>query len=250
VLAGTADLGALGERAPKLASFAAPALTLPGVELLQVTYELGGGAPESFFPPALQPTLPVLAVLSLWHADSGPLGRFALAQLRLTCRSGVRPRQYLVGSFADGEPARAALNDGFAFAARPARIRLERFYDRVEGGVELDGASALDVTALAPLPLAPGDVQFFSSMHPAETPKGLRLVQVDADVHVTRAERAHPRLTHFAPAAFGVPRATLAYPVAALVALCDVTLPQLRFACRADVPAAQGTELTAPREAA
>jgi hypothetical protein len=242
MLAGTADVAALARRAPPLAGFDAPELTLPGVELLQVTYELGGGAPESFFPPALTPTLPVLAVLAFWRAESGPLGRFALAQLRLTCRSGVRPRQFLIASFAEGEPARAALNERFAFGARPARIRLERFYDRVEAGVEVDGAGALDVTGMGPLPLATGDVQFFSSLHAAETPKGLRLVQIDGDVHVTRAERAQPRLTHFAPAAFGMPGAKLAYPVAAFVALCDVTLPQLRFACRPDVPAHAGTE--------
>jgi hypothetical protein len=242
VLAGTRALDALARRAGSVASFDAHELTLPGVELLQVTYELGGGAPESFFPPALQPTLPVLAVLALWRADSGPLGRFALAQLRLSCRSGVRPRQLLAASFADGEPARAALNERFAFGARRARIRLDRFYDRVEGGVEVDGSSALEVTGLGPLPLAPGDLQFFSSMHAAETPKGLRLLQIDTEVQVTRAERAEPRLTHFAADAFGIPGAKLAHPVAAFVALCDVTLPRLRFACRPDVPAHAGTE--------
>jgi hypothetical protein len=158
VLTGSADLEKFARGAPRLASFDGEALTLPGVELLQLTYELGGCAPESVFPPALLPTLPVLAVLSLWRADSGPLGAFALAQLRLSCRSGVRPRQLLVASFAEGESARAALNDGFAFGARPARIRLERFYDRVEGGVDADGANLLEVTALAPLPLAPSDL--------------------------------------------------------------------------------------------
>jgi hypothetical protein len=242
VLAGTADLDALARRAPKLASFEGEALTLPGVELLQVTYELGGAPPESFFPPALHPTLPVLAVLALWRADDGPLGRFALAQLRLSCRSGVRPRQLLVASFADGETARAALNERFAFGARPARIALERFYDRVEGAVEVEGANVLDVTGFAPLPLATGDLQFFSSVHAAETPKGLRLVQIDTEIHVTRAERAQPRLTHFAPGVFGIPTGKLAHPVAAFVALCDVTLPRLRFASRPDVPAFAGTE--------
>ena len=242
MLAGTRALDTLARRAGRVASFDAPALTLPGVELLQVTYELGGAPPESFFPPALHPTLPVLAVLALWRADAGPLGRFALAQLRLSCRSGVRPRQLLAASFADGEPARAALNERFAFGARPARIRLDRFYDRVEGGVEVDGASALEVTGLGPLPLAPGDLQFFSSMHAAETPKGLRLLQIDTEVRVTRAERAEPRLTQFAADAFGIPGVKLAYPVAAFVALCDVTLPRLRFACRPDVPAHAGTE--------
>ena len=243
MLTGTADVARLAANAPKLAAFDAEALTLPGVELLQVTFELGGVAPEAPFPPALSPTLPVLAVLSLWRADSGPLGRFGLAELRLSCRSGVRPRQLLVGSFAEGETARAALNERFAFAARPARVRLERFYDRVEGGVEVDGRELLDVTALAPLPLATGDLQFFSSMHAAETPKGLRLVQIDAEPAVARAERGKPRLEHFDPRAFGLPDgAQLAWPVAAFVALCDVTLPKIRFVCRADVPAFAGTE--------
>ena len=242
MLDGKLDVAALGRRAPRLGSFEAEAVTLAGVELLQVTYELGGRAPESLFPPALLPTLPVLAVLSVLRAADGPLGPFALAQLRLTCRSGVRPRQLLAAAFADGEPARAALNERFAFGAQPARIRLERFYDRVDTRVEAGGRAVFEAHALGPLPLAASDLQFFSAMHPAETPKGLRLVQIDSDVHVTRAERAVPHLTRFDAEAFGVPGAELAWPVAAFVALCDVTLPRVRFVCRPDVHAFTGTE--------
>ena len=242
MLEGRADVAALARRAPRLGGFETEAVVLPGVELLQVTYELGGRPPESLFPPALAPTLPVLAVLAVLRAPDGPLGPFALAELRLSCRSGVRPRQLLAGAFVDGEPARAALNDRFAFGARPARIRLERFYDRVDSRVEAEGQVRLETRALGPLPLAPGDLQFFSSMHPAETPKGLRLVQVDTDVHVTRAERAAPEVSHFDADAFGVPGAALAWPVAAFVALCDVTLPRVRFVCRPDVHAFTGTE--------
>jgi len=243
MLAGTADLGAFARRAARLDALDGEALTLPGVELLQVTYELAGAAPEALFPPGLTPTLPVLAVLALWRADAGPLGRFGLAQLRLSCRSGVRPRQLLVASFAEGEPARAALNARFGFGARPAKVRLERFYDRVEGGVQVDGRDVLELAALAPLPLAASDLQFFSSMHLADTPKGLRLLQIDTEPAVSRAERGKPRLEHFDPRAFGLPDgASLAWPVAAFVALCDVTLPKIRFVCRPDVPAFQGTE--------
>ena len=242
MLVGNDDLAALGRRAPKLAGFEGETVTLSGVELLQLTYELGGRPPESFFPPALTPTLPVLAVLSLWRVAEGPLGPFSLAQLRLSCRSGVRPRQLLVASFAEGDSARAVLNERFAFGARPAKVRLERFYDRVDGSVTADGAPVLELEALNPLPLATSDLQFFSSMHPADTPKGLRLVQVDADVNATRAERATPAVTRFVPEAFGVPGGSLAYPVAAFVALGDVTLPKVRFLCRPDVPAFTGTE--------
>jgi hypothetical protein len=245
VLTGTADVVGLAKRVPRLDSFDTPALTLPGVELLQATWELGGVAPEAPLPPALHPTLPVLAVLALWCADAGPLGRFRVAELRLSCRSGARPRQYLAGCFVDGDAARAALNDQFAFGAAPARIALDRFYDRVEASVESRGARVLELAALAPLPLATSDLQLFSSVHPAETPKGLRLVQIDTEFAFARAERAQPRLAQFDAAAFGVPGARLAYPVAAFVAVGDLTLPRIRFVSRADVPAHAGTERVA-----
>jgi hypothetical protein len=246
VLAGTADLAALSRRAPKLAGFEGEALTLSGVELFQATWELGGLAPEAPFPPALAPTLPVLAVLSIRRGDSGPLGPFSVAELRLSCRSGVRPRQLLVASFAEGDAARAALNERFAFGAAAARVRLERFYDRVEVSIERDGARIFEASGLAPLPLATADLQFFSSVHAAETPKGLRLVQIDGELAAARAERAEPRLACFAADAFGLPGARLAHPVAAFVAVGDWTLPHIRFVSRADVPAFAGTERVSP----
>jgi len=122
VLAGTADLAALSRRAPKLAGFEGEALTLSGVELFQATWELGGLAPEAPFPPALAPTLPVLAVLSIRRGDSGPLGPFSVAELRLSCRSGVRPRQLLVASFAEGDAARAGQAERVRSEAREARL--------------------------------------------------------------------------------------------------------------------------------
>jgi len=122
MLLGTADLETLALRAPRIDSFPTASRTLPGVELLQATFELAGPGVESLFPPGLHPTLPVLAVFAFWRADAGPLGAFTLAQLRLSCRSGVRPRQLLVASFVAGEPAREALNADFGFGARPAQV--------------------------------------------------------------------------------------------------------------------------------
>jgi hypothetical protein len=181
MLLGTRDVAALAERAPELSSLAAEPLTLPGVELAQAVFELEGQGIESLFPPGLHPTLPVLAVFAFWRATAGPLGAFTLAQLRLSCRSGARPRQLLFAAFCEGEAARAELNARFAFGARAARVSLARFYDRAEASVELAERRVLEIRARAPLPLAPGDLQFFASVHPANTPKGLRLVQVDAD---------------------------------------------------------------------
>jgi len=242
MLLGTADVEALARRAPRLESFATEPLSLPGVELLQATFELEGQRIESFFPPGLHPTLPVLAIFAFWRATEGPLGAFTLAQLRLSCRSGARPRQLLVASFVDGERACAALNARFAFGARPAIVQLERFYDRVDARVCVAGVKIVDVHAKAPLPLATSDLQFFASVHPAQTPKGFRLVQVDAEYAITRAERGRPVLDAFDAAAFGAPALRPAYPVAAIVALGDIALPRVRYVVRPDVLAFEGTE--------
>lgn len=242
MLLGSGDLQALARRAPELPSLAAEPLTLPGVEILQAVFELEGHGIESYFPPGLHPTLPVLAVFAFWRASEGPLGAFTLAQLRLSCRSGARPRQLLFAAFCDGERARAELNARFAFGARPARVGLARFYDRVDATIADGERTRLELHAHAPLPLAAGDLQFFASVHPARTAKGLRLVQVDADYEIARAERARPQLAAFDAAAFGDASLRPAYPVAASVALGQVTLGKIRYTLRPDVLAFEGTE--------
>jgi hypothetical protein len=245
MLLGTGDLARLEARAPELASLSAEPLTLSGVELAQITFELEGKGIEALFPPGLHPTLPVLAVFAFWRANDGPLGAFTLAQLRLSCRSGARPRQLLVAAFCEGEPMRAELNARFAFGARPARVSLARFYDRVDASVALDGRTLLDLHAKAPLPLAPSDLQFFASVHPARTPRGLRLVQIDADHEIVRAERGRPALAAFDAAAFGAPGLEVGYPVAASIALGEIRLQRIRYVLRPDVLAFQGTEAVA-----
>ena len=243
MLLGSADVETLARRAPRLDSLTPDALTLADVELLQATFELPGQGVESLFPPGLHPTLPVLAVFAFWRATGGPLGAFTLAQFRLSCRSGARPRQLLLASFVAGEPAREVLNARFAFGAKSAAVELARFYDRAEARVVVDGKTLLEVHADAPLPLATSDLQFFASVHPARTPQGFRLVQIDPEYKITRAERGRPALDAFDPVAFGVGGFRPVQPVAAIVALGAVTLPRIRFVVRPDVLAFEATEV-------
>ena len=79
-------------------------------------------------------------------------------------------------------------------------------------------------------------------MHLAHTPRGLRLVQVDPAFVIHRAERGHPELRGFDAAAWGDARIEPTHPVAGSIVLADVTLPRLRYLCRPDVWAFEGTE--------
>jgi hypothetical protein len=100
----------------------------------------------------------------------------------------------------------------------------------------------LELSLVDPLPLGPDDIQFMASIHPAHTPRGLRLLQVDAEYACARNERGRAVLRSIDAAAWGEPRIRATWPVAATLSLADVTLARLRFASRPEVSAFAGTE--------
>jgi hypothetical protein len=242
VLFGTADPAALAVGAPVMPSFDAEAVVLPSVEVLQVMYELPGALREPLLPPALHPVDPPLVQWLVWRCPESPWGPFTVAQTRIGCRSGLRPRGFLRLAVVDADAAAAALAGGWGVRARRGAVLLRRGYDAAAAEVRLDGRTVLDVGLRDPDPLAPGDVQYTASMHLATTPRGLRLVQCDPGFRVERAERGRPVLSAFDAAAWGAAGAGPTAPVSASIAVAEVTLPRLRYVCRPDVWAFEGTE--------
>jgi hypothetical protein len=236
VLSGTADVDALAAGAVSMTRLDAPPVTFEGVAVLQASFEMPYSLRQPALPPGLHPTTPPLLVVLGWSVPDGPWGPFALAQLRVSCRSGVRPRGFVAACAVDSAPAAAALRDGWGLPAVVGPVTLERGYDRVALG-----APWIDLVGLDPDPLAPGDVQYSVGTTLAATPRGLRLVQVEPEYEPGRVERVRPRLERFDPGGLPVPLAVAA-PVAATIAVGRVTLPALRFLSRPDVPAFEGTE--------
>jgi hypothetical protein len=95
----------------------------------------------------------------------------------------------------------------------------------------------LDVGHTLPTRLSPDDVQYTATMHAARLERGLRLLQVERDHAVHQAERGTPYLREFVD-----DRLRPSFPVSASSARADVTLKPVRFACRPDVWAFEGTE--------
>ena len=88
----------------------------------------------------------------------------------------------------------------------------------------------------------PADVQYVANMNLASTARGLRLLQVDPTFTLERAERGEPQLMAFDGEAWGVPELDPAYPISASLSAGVMTLPRLRYVCRSDVWAFDGTE--------
>jgi hypothetical protein len=242
VLTGSADPGLLARGAPTLASFATEPLKLHGVETLQVLYEIEREGADRLLPPGLHPTVPPAVTWLVQRVAESPWGAFAMAQCRIECRSGLRPRGFLRGGVADREDAAAELAAHWGYALKPGEIRLERAYDRIRATVAVSGAPILDVSLRDPKPLRNEDAYYVSSMHLAHTPRGLRLVQVDPEFELTRAERGRPLLAGFEAAGWSAGGARPSYPVSASFTLATVTLPALRYLCRPEVLAFEGSE--------
>lgn len=246
MLSGTAPVGELLGHAASMASFDTAPETFPDAVVVQAMYEIAVAGRETSLPAGLHPTNPPSLVVQAWRCPESPWGPFAMVQLRVGCRSGLRPRGMVQGCVVDSPAAAEALRARWGFPAQVGAVRIGVGYHEaiVATGTSTEtGAPALEVRALDPVPLGADDVAFTTTVALARTPRGERLVQIDTDLAVTRAERL--RLLPFTgdPAAVGVhPTVRVLHPVAASVSRGALTLQGLRFVNRPEELAFTGTE--------
>lgn len=241
-LLGTLDVGRVAGSAPVMEGLDTDSEVLAQAEVFQLMYEIRREGTLSLLPPALHPTIPPTVTWIVWKVPASSLGAFRLAQCRIGCRAGVRPRGFLIGAVVDNPDAAAGLSSGWGFRCSEGTVALTRRHDRVDVVVTRDGRSVLDASMLDPVPISGGDVQYVANMNLAHTPQGLRLVQVDSEYAFHRADRGRPVLHRFDAEAWGDAAVEPVYPVSASLTVADVTLPRLRYICDPDVPALEGTQ--------
>jgi hypothetical protein len=243
MLSGTKSASALEAGAPVMPDLDTEEAVLEDVAILVVLHEFAADGIVDVLPPGLHPTIPPLVTWMIWQVGDSPFGPFSIAQTRIECRSGARPRAFGVSAVVDSADVAGELASRWGFTTRAGGVDVQRSYDRKRATVALDERTVLDVEAVDPVPLRPSDVQWISNMHIAHTPRGLRLVQVDPSYDVVRAERARPVVHAFDGAAWGEPAIVPTSPIAASISTATITLPRIRFLCAPDQPAFFGTEV-------
>jgi hypothetical protein len=252
-LAGSLDIRPLVDGSPEVVLDEDAELRVDDVDILQVLYEVRVADRESLVPPALNPTIPPVISFLIYRAKESAFGPFALAQVRLTARSGVRPRAYLISARCDNPALSAVLARSWGFRVTPGDITLRRFHDRVDctvsdspPGVTGLVRTILDVSLVDPVPVTGHDVQYPPGMHLARVVRdGVlvpRIVQVDSEYEFRRADRGRPSLHSFDAAAWGDDRLVPDIAVSASFAACDLTIANVRYICNPDIPASEGTE--------
>jgi hypothetical protein len=247
MLSGTASIATLMQLQPTatIDRFATEAVRLDDVVCLQMTAEMRNRAREAVLPPSLHPTIPAALSLQVWYVGGSPWGAFRLAFARAACRSGVRARGLTLGAFASSPTACDGLRGQFGFPSRRADIVFRNGYDGVDVSVSFEGSMILHVTALDPEPMDVHDVQYTGTLNLAQTPNGIRLVQVEADHTATRVERHTAQLLTFDAAAWGNALLDPYVVVSASLAAETIVFPPVRFVCKADELAFTGTEAVA-----
>jgi len=245
-LAGSLDIRPLLPAAPDVV-LEDRVLKVDDVDILQVLYEVRVADREALVPPALNPTIPPVVSFLVYRARDSAFGPFALAQVRLTARSGVRPRAFLISARCDNPALSEVLAGAWGFRVAPGEIALRRFHDRVDCTVrEADGGVILQTSLVDPVPVTGHDVQYPPGMHLARvTRDGVskpRIVQVDSEYEFRRADRGRPELTSFDPGVWGDARLVPDIAVSASFAACDMTIANVRYICNPDIPASEGTE--------
>jgi hypothetical protein len=243
MLTGTGPVDQFLAHAATLDDFDTDAVTMHDAEILQATYEIRIDGRVASLPPGLHPTNPPTFVAQLWRCRDSPWGPFALAQARIGSRSGLRPRGFVQGCVCDNDEAGDALRRRWGFPVQRGSITLHRHYDATSAVVTIGDHQVFEVTALDPDPLGPDDVSYSTAANLAQTPRGLRLVQVDIDVAVQRAERVKPRLACFDGHRWGVHPTVVPYhPVSASTAVGAITIQRLRYVSKPDELAFTSTE--------
>lgn len=218
---------------------------LPEAQLLQLTFEVADEPALELVPPALHPSIPPYAALNVARFPDTPVGPFALAQVRLVCRAGIRPRGYLLGAVCDSARAAEALAVGWGFKVRVGEVGLSVRHDRVRAQVAFEGRTVLDAGLALPEPLGSGDLQPLASLNLARLSPDDRtgaLIQVDPEYAVHTADRGRPVVTAFAAEHWGgEDLLQLRNPIVAWSARADTDLPVVRFAIDPNRPAFEGT---------
>lgn len=243
---GKQDVQAAAERAPLMSGLDTDPWELKGAEILQLTFEVVEDPAEWLVAPALHPSIPPYATLSVARFPDSPVGAFGLAQVRLVVRAGIRPRGYLLGAYTDSEKAATELRTRWGFTVDQATIGLQARHDRVIGTVERNGHAILDMEAENPEHISGADVTYLDSLHLVRVNEDGQekplIVQIDPEYVFHAAQRGIPHLKAFNAAAWGGEnRLQCTSPMTATFTRCDTDLPRMRFALDPSVPAMQGS---------
>lgn len=242
---GSLDLtGADPAALPTLSSAGAPSWELPDAELLQINWEVDDAGAIELTPASLHPSIPPFASFFAARVPDSPVGPFSLVQVRLVVRAGIRPRGLCLGAVCDSAAAAAALREHWGYPVQVGEIEVARRHDQLRFGASVDGRTVAELAVHTADVIQGSDLMTFDNLHlvrmdGVDRPK---LVQIDPEYTIHRADRGRPSVTLPDPEALGMRgRLRLASPIIGFTFQADTDLVPPRFMIDAVEPAIAST---------
>jgi Acetoacetate decarboxylase (ADC) len=241
---GTLDLSGWNKSAPTINGYKTAPLTLKGAQILSINIEIDDDPADALIPRTMHPSIPEYGIFNVTNYPESPFGPFSIAEVRVSGRTGVRPRGFVLRSYCNNEDACRELAARWGYPTAPADVKLDIRHDRVVGRVTAGGRAVLECELIDRDFISGGDIQYIASMHMARNKEDgkLVLVQVDPDFTFSKAERGKPRILLLDNDAFDAGNhLRLGNPISATFTTAEVTLPKIRYICDPELPAMQGT---------
>ena len=191
---GALDVDLVSSHLPHLSALAAPTWELPDAEFLQINWEVDDAGALALTPPSLHPSIPPYASFFGCRFPDTPVGPFALVQVRLVVRAGIRPRGLCLGAVCDSPDAVAALRDHWGFPVQLGEIEVANRHDQARFSASLDGRTVVELAVHTADVINGSDLMTFDNLHLVRLGEetGATLVQVDPEYTIHQADRGRP----------------------------------------------------------
>lgn len=240
-LTGLKDLTSKSVPLGELTEPASDGWDLGEIDVIHVNHEISCVGLQSTIPPALNPSNPPHLSWLVYQVRDSELGAFTLAQTRVGCRIGVKPRGMLVSAVCDNPAVTERLTQRWGFLIRVGEITVDQGPDRVQVIVATTGQPMLELDIVEMASLDGANVPIASGLNVATTEHGLRLVQIDPDYLIRTAHRGRPVVRSFDSARWGDPDILPTLAISGTFMKAAVTLPRIRFLIDPVLPPREGT---------
>ncbi len=215
---------------------------LTEVEIFYSLFELPMDVAIARLPKSLHPSIPAVMATNFWHGREGPFGEFNLATVALACRTGIKPRHLIIGSWCDNPAAAQFFRERYGFNCQAAAIQCRESFERVVGRIVVDDKTILETVGTEFLPIVSGggSVKYSPPLNLTVIDGQAMLAQFEAGYSFKRVLRGSANNPIFNAREIGDDAIQPTTPIAGTLAVCDVHLLPVRFQVDLTVPAEAG----------
>ena len=144
---GKLDLATWGKSAPTINGYKTEPWILKGAKILTINMEIDDDPADNLLPATMHPSIPEYAIFLRDTYPESPVGAFSIAEVRVSGRTGVRPRGFVLRSYCDNDDARRELAARWGYPTVAGDVKLDIRHDRVVARVSAGGKTGARMRA-------------------------------------------------------------------------------------------------------